>query len=499
MLLRTLLLSLGLWLGLVASPAYGADAFIPLDDPLYEQVSEWVARGLLPADLEGMRPYRWGQLATLLDGLPPLQYDSDRQRLRQWQQTIARQQARLTGQLRGRASWVDGVPVRHAPVPAQAGAPLLEGDGGATYGEHAGALLQLRLEGRLTNSLTLVVAPELGLGRAQPGNRFWQQAYLLWRGRGLQLSGGVQPLVWGVGRLGGFVLTDQAAPRPTVRLNMVQAATLPGDLSRLGRFRFDLFTSRLEADRMVPHALMSGLRLEWHPFTWATWGVSRAIQFGGRGHGASLSDFATILTGRNLVTNDTSNSIGSIDLALHLPLSAGRGLTLYGEYAGEDEAGFLPTKPALRGGALLAGLGGQRRVTVRAEFVATDVVYDHKRWGHQVWYRHGVYQSGYTYRGRIMGDPAGPDGRAATLEFSHDGPQGRVALSLGWRVQRFSEPAREDHRQVGLRWQRLPVGPLWLDLLARTEQVQFDDGRRSRWQSLWITTITLPFARAAHG
>ena len=89
----------------------------------------------------------------------------------------------------------------------------------------------------------------------------------------------------------------------------------------------------------------------------------------------------------------------------------------YAEAAGEDAAGYEPSRRGYIGGVLaLPRILGADRVDFRSE-----IAYNHVKQVPNYWYNHIIYTQGYTNKGRIMGHHMGTDsGRepfVATFEF----------------------------------------------------------------------------------
>jgi hypothetical protein len=473
--------------------ARAASALIPLDHPAYAQVEGFVARGVLPFTSLTALPYTWERLAALLDAAPPAT-GVDGGRLAALRAEAASHLGAVHAGAFVTGAVVEGHPVIYKNLPADSGGPLGANDAGVAYRETVGADLRLRLEGRAGPRLAAVLEPRAALGDVEGGNPGWQEGYLAADLGPLAVAVGRQPFAWGPAPDGGFLLTPNAAPLPALRLGLTEPHTFSGGWSWLGTVDFMYLLARLEDDRVVPHPLLTGLRLVWMPTPRLELGASRTIQFGGEGQpGLSASDYLVILSGRNLSgASDTSNSIAGVDATVRVPMAGGRGLALYAEYAGEDEAMRLPTKPAVRGGAALSGLGSGQRYTLRAEYAATDVFYDHQHWGHNVWYGHSVYGSGYSYRGRILGDPMGSDARTARLWIARDGARSQAELMLGWFATRFSDPEREDHWQGAVDTRRRVRGAT---CRAETglERVRYDATGSAVWQYRVLLTVEVPF------
>jgi hypothetical protein len=429
--------------------AQAASPFVPLDHPAYLQLQSWSALGIITEPVGHIQPITWQRLEQLLEGATP-NNDGERARIRH----LRAEAKRHAGpHRRGAAALEIAVitgrtePRTFPSLPVSSDNPPLANNGGLRLDGHFGLDAQLRLEGRISQRLVVSINPRLISPGMSGGNPGWQEGYLLTEWGPITASAGRQPFRWGPGKYGGYLLTGNAAPLPALRLKSSHALELPWFLKPLGHLAFDGFVSRLEGDRVVPHPLLSGLRLEWHPPGPLIIGASRTTMLGGKGRPSlGLEDWFTIMTGKNLRGDaDTSNSIASVDMVLALPNPFASGhMQAYAEWAGEDEANSRPIKPAVRGGFLIPGLGQDGSYTARLEYAASDVFYDHQKWGHQVWYGHTIYSSGYTYRGQIIGDPMGPDGRSAQVCLSHFQPHAFSEISLGWRAHRFSDLKRQE-------------------------------------------------------
>jgi hypothetical protein len=491
-----LVLLAAIWTGLFARPALAASPFVPMDHPAYAQVEAWVARGLLPPTILGMRPYTWERLGTML-----AQARARRPEDRSAILALAREVNAHAGPGDRRhaditlsAARADGQPLTYVNVPATSGGPLGAYDAGLGFPETWGGEARLRSEGRWGTGFATDVMARVPLGVAEGGNPALQEGYAAFDAGPILVATGRQPFQWGPGHDGGFILTDNAAPLTAVRMGLKAPHTFRGWWSWLGTWDFSYLLARLEDKRVVPNPELTGLRLMWKPTRHLELGASRTILLGGEGRPSlSWSDYVTVLGGNNLSGGaDTSDSIAGVDAAYTLPMGDGA-VRIYGEYAGEDEAHqlHLPSKPAVRGGIYLAGLGPAAAYTARAEFAATDVFYNHERWGHNFWYSHSTYQTGYTYRGRILGDAMGSDARTARLWITRPGARTESELMLGWFATRFSDPDREDHWQVGLRRSRL-AGPARVTVDLRLERVRYAGPRTGDWQSLVLFTFNRP-------
>lgn len=262
--------------------------------------------------------------------------------------------------------------------------------------------------------------------------------------RGLDLDIGKRDLWWGQGAHGGLFLTNNAEPLTMVRLTNPVAATLPWFFRYLGPFRFDSFVSRLERDRDIPEPYLAGLRFILKPHRVLEVGLTRTVIMGGKGRpGITPQRLWEIAFGENKVGNDDlSNSIAGVDFRFTFP-----SFQVYGEWGGEDEAGGLPS-----GYAYLVGLYMPELATVldfRVEYA--DLTF---RGTPPPWYQHGLYSSGYTYKGRILGHHVGGGGRDLFFEMGimmGNSLNGRI--NFGYEERGVAiQVVTEKHYQFGTEW-----------------------------------------------
>jgi len=257
---------------------------------------------------------------------------------------------------------------------------------------------------------------------------------------------GKDSLWWGQGRHGSLILTNNAEPFKLFKISN----EVPFNLPILGLFRMDFFLTKLEDDRDYPKPYFGGLRLSFKPSPCLEFGPTRTAITGGRGMpGLGLSDIGTILIGRNLEgrVRGESNQIAGVDARIRItPLKA----HIYGEAAGEDEAGMLPSKWAYIAGIYFADIFG---ADLRVEYANTAFQY-------AGWYTHGVYTSGYTYKGRLIGHHMGGDAQdifvGSSLFLNRNT---KVSLSYNCEKRGVSRLSPESHDKVlfGLR-QRVSKG-----------------------------------------
>lgn len=474
-----LLVSLLLFSGtaLAANSAYQVSAQIPLDSWTYPAIDRVVALCWVKSGLAGTRPLTRLEAARLVGeaALNARLYEVAprvRQVLNRLKREFRAELAYLTDET-GEAGGVPSKPLRSLSLAGiyQDGAPsaaagtdasqfaLNYNNFGREYDNHGNLELRAETELRLFDRLLLSWQPYLSVQEDGGTSVETQAATAAVSFKGIELSAGRQSLWWGPGRHGSLLLSNNAEPLDMVRLTNPSPLRLPWLFKHLGPFRFDLFASRLDDDRAVPEPYFGGMRLNFKPAYWLELGATRTVMFGGDGRPSiDAGDFLTIIGGENLAGDeDTSNSIGGIDMRLIFPLLWS--MEIYGELAGEDEAdafGFLPffSKNSFLAGIYLPQIDPSGRLALRVEYADTSRIGGDS----PVLYRHSVYTSGYHHQGQIMGHHVGSDAVDLAVQLRIDCSD-RLSLNLGLDYQRRGESLalQEKHHQADLQ------ADWWLD------------------------------------
>lgn len=217
---------------------------------------------------------------------------------------------------------------------------------------------------------------------------------------------------WGPGWDGSLILSNNARPVPAVSLQRAEALPFENKfLSWIGPWSIETFMGKLESDRVVPNALLWGMRVELEPIEGLEIGLSRTAQWAGKGRPHDLDTFFKLLVGSDNVgsgglTADTEpgNQLSGIDVRYELPNLP---FAVYTQWIGEDEAGKLPYKFMTQLGAEWRG----RMEGLGFDFVAYSEYSDTKAGDDfNTAYAHSVYQTGYRYRGQSLGHAIDSDG-----------------------------------------------------------------------------------------
>ncbi len=216
---------------------------------------------------------------------------------------------------------------------------------------------------------------------------------------------------WGPGWDGSLILSNNARPIPSLTIGRNRTTAFETKwLSWIGPWDLNVIFGQLEEERAVPNAQFFGLRMNFRPLKSLEIGWSRSAQWCGDGRPCGFDTFMDLLLGRDNVgdagitpENEPGNQMGGFDVRW-TNFWFGTPLSLYGQMIGEDEAGAFPSRYLGQFGIEGSGITrGQYSYRWFAEVAGTscDITGDPVLYGCA--YHHGIYQSRYTYRGRIVG------------------------------------------------------------------------------------------------
>jgi len=226
-----------------------------------------------------------------------------------------------------------------------------------------------------------------------------KETYLKLNFKNLEIEVGRDHLWWGSGYHGSLLLSDNSPPFDLVKLT-----------TRTDRFKFTTFLTRLEKERHIPEPYLNGMRFEWMPFDNFTLGGSRIIMFMGKGRPSlKIGDIATVLGGENVGGRLETNQLAGLDVRWRF-----KKLELYGAWAGEDQANGLPSAPGFQAGGFFEDIF-RRGMDLRIEYAIN------RKRPHQkaTWYEHHLYESGYTYKGQVIGHHMGGDSQDIFLRLGY--------------------------------------------------------------------------------
>ncbi|PCI43523.1 MAG: hypothetical protein COB49_12160 [Alphaproteobacteria bacterium] len=242
---------------------------------------------------------------------------------------------------------------------------------------------------------------------------------------------------WGPGREGTLILSNNARPMPSIGLRRIEPKAFKTKwLSWLGPWQWDMFLARMEEDREISHALIAGFRFTFEPIKNFEVGFSRTMQICGEGRPCGFDTWAKALIAGGDLENtrgnleDPSNQLVSLDLSYTMKVGKDIFLKLYGEGTAEDENGkvFLPFRYARLVGLTLNGPygdnGAQWRFSVEhSDTISTEFWFFGKRLFNVI-YEHGIYKTGYRFKGRSLGHSLDNDSKLITVVAQYQNPDG---------------------------------------------------------------------------
>ncbi|MEY5099033.1 MAG: hypothetical protein RJA36_1752 [Pseudomonadota bacterium] len=297
---------------------------------------------------------------------------------------------------------------------------------------------------------------------------------------------------WGAGWQSSLINGHNSPPWMGVGLqrSSVQRSDSPW-LSWLGPWTLEGFVARAQDPVVVANQpegyLYTGMRLTFKPMPWAEVGLSRAVQFGGKGRPGDFNSYVKSLLGQQTnkdpgdTFQDSSNQIAGYDLRLRCPSS--RSCAAYFQFMGEDSAGKYPPLPYRF--TTLAGFESwfeQGRYRAFAEFMDTNVPHPFGIPGTEPAYLNAYYPQGYTNGARWIGSSMGGGSKVMTVGYMDAQMQrqlklhaGKVGLGLGAYAPGSDAP-RGDLLAVSasqaFRWKSFTLTPEidWLHLSEGSDQ-----------------------------
>ena len=225
------------------------------------------------------------------------------------------------------------------------------------------------------------------------------------------LIAGQVPTYWGPGHDGSLIRGDASRPVYGITAQRaVQNAFETKWLSWIGSWQYQAFAGQLDDYKAIPGAKLLSLRLTVQPLSYLELGGSRILQWGGEGRPESLDSLWNAIKGNDnfdSANDDKSNQIAGLDFRLNMQPLLQIPVGIYGQYVGEDEAGFLPAKKMYLAGADFSSIYKNMPYQLYAEWADT-------RTNGQVdgvSYNHYVYTDGYYQHGFPLGHAIGGDGQ----------------------------------------------------------------------------------------
>ena len=400
---------------------------IPVHNWVYDGLSRLARTGLISSSFLSMKPIRRDAAARLVtqaienyskrERKTPSGFDWTEELLHRLEREFQRELKTEDGSPILRSQLIDTVELETIGVELedQSGVQNLENSSGRSVSEGLNTRLLMRGWVQSGNYLGLALGVET---RSQE----LDQDLILMEGSlnlnlvFLDLEAGRDRLWWGPGEHGALLLSDNAPPFDLIKIGNPHPSRFPFMFSRLGEWKWSIFLTRLEQNRVHSRVKLGGARLVWVPFGWLELGISRTVMFGGSGApNFTLADFGRLLVGTGQDDDGSrfvgNNNLAAWDATLYLPSISSifpivHGTKLYLEYGGEENTPnrFLGKQyKRLAAIAILAGLS--------ISFARADIGLEYANSVDDglTWYDHWFYDTGYTFNGSIIGHEMGGD------------------------------------------------------------------------------------------
>jgi Capsule assembly protein Wzi len=235
------------------------------------------------------------------------------------------------------------------------------------------------------------------------------------------ISASTQNRWWGPGWDGSLILSDNARPFPALAIDRVFTNAFETKwLSWIGPWDFTALFGQLEKDRVVPNTRFFGMRFAFRPLHSLEIGISRTALWCGDGRPCDLKTFGDLLLGFDNTnkggvsrSNEPGDQLAGIDFRLSRLF--GTSIGFYGQFIGEDEAGGFPSRFIGQAGVDWSAFVRGYSIRVYAEYAntAAEVFNSEKHYNYA--YDHGIYRTGYRYRGHVIGHGADNDSILTSL------------------------------------------------------------------------------------
>lgn len=269
--------------------------------------------------------------------------------------------------------------------------------------------VDLNLKANAERALRVENGSDYNLNGSYGGVKIWNQ----W------VSFGELPQWWGPGHDGSLIRTDAA--RPVTGFLIQRADQSPFEtpwLSWIGSWQYQLTAGQIKQYSSQPHTKLIGLRMTMNPTDFFELGGSRVVMWGGEGRPNNWRSFWNAMGGRDNTgdaNNDPGNQLAGLDAKIKLYPLIGLPISIYGQYTGEDEAGYLPSH-----NAYMMGLEGYHLLAGNPLNWYIEAANTRTEWNNfNVMYMHSVYKAGYYQQGYPLGHAMGGDGRMLSTKVEY--------------------------------------------------------------------------------
>lgn len=247
---------------------------------------------------------------------------------------------------------------------------------------------------------------------------------------------------WGPGQDNTLLLSSNARPMMSAGLRRNDPKAFKSKwLSWIGPWTWDMFVGNMGNKRVIPDALIAGMRLGFEPANNLEIGFSRTLQLCGQERPCDFNTWtdAFIVVGDRDNTgseNEPGNQLASIDLSYSINFGE-QSLKLYAEGTAEDEV-ILPTQYGrLVGATFVAPIdenGGNLSINLElSDTSAIKYFFFGKRYPRSL-YNHRLYKTGHRFDSRTIGHSFDTNSKLASLTTVYTRASGdtyRVSFRAG--------------------------------------------------------------------
>jgi len=282
------------------------------------------------------------------------------------------------------------------------------------------------------------------------------------------LAGSLVDRWWGPAWSGSLILSNNARPIPAITLDR-NFTTAPRSkwLRWLGPWDLAVMVGQLEGDREVSNPVIWGLRFTFKPNPHLEVGLNRTALLCGDGRSCTLQDFFFSLIGKdnrgqNVKPEDEpGDQLTGFDLSWSGTIGP-QPYALYTQWTAEDLGKIKPSKFLGLFGAETSG-EISRLGTYRVYLEWADTQCDFEPWRHSeanCAYNHGIFKTGYRYRGRAIGSSLDNDASVFTLGgmiIDHHDNSWLLTLNLGNLNRTGPKDVRNTVAQVKTRYREIEL------------------------------------------
>lgn len=438
-----------------AAPCHAlSSANIPLDSPLYAYLDKLAGFGLVTSNIKGIKPFSKAEAARLVleaeQRMGEQSIDTPafaRELVLRVRELMPRELSlrehpekkppfidyNPASAIRLRYVYLDGAPRNYErlvhdpgddgvfgigsglrpknPFPSPVmqrgseGTPLAENNNGVIYRRGHNGELRWAAEGYVSDKAVGLLEPAIEYSETDSSTALkLNRAYVKLGGDWLELEVGKDENWLGLGYRGAITLTNNAENFTQIKLSSPE----PFQVKYIGAMKYVLLASRFEktvTNGVERQPWFYTLKLSAKPTDNLEIGFNLGRQVGGPGVKNGLGDTLRGLIGGT--SADNSNGLAGFEARYRIPWL--RNTELYGEFSGEDTAGFWPIVESYVAGFYIPRLTADGRDDLRLEFFQ----------GNQILYTNSTFPTGYIYKDMPIGHSQGGATQDFFSRYSH--------------------------------------------------------------------------------